>query len=60
VLKLTGETADAPSEAPAAAVAVAKNSDTAALTVGIIGLVVGVLGVALAGLAFARTRRPAA
>jgi uncharacterized protein YcnI len=61
VLKLAAEAADGTAAASAPTVAAAKSSgtDSGAMTVGIIGLVVGVIGIALAGLALTRTRRSA-
>jgi uncharacterized protein YcnI len=61
VLKLAAAAADGTAAASAPTVAAAKSSgtDSGAMTVGIIGLVVGVIGIALAGLALTRTRRSA-
>jgi periplasmic copper chaperone A len=61
VLKLTATGADSTAhsgQAPTVTVAKSSSSDRGALTVGIVGLIVGVIGIALAGLALARTRRP--
>ncbi|HKS99951.1 MAG TPA: DUF1775 domain-containing protein [Rugosimonospora sp.] len=64
VLKLSGDSAStaadsspAPTGAPAVTVAKSTGSAGGALTVGIIGLVLGLIGAVLGGLAFSRTRR---
>lgn len=68
VLKLAADTSDtaagsatAPSTGPTvAAVKSSGGSAAGALTVGILGLILGLVGAVLGGLAFARGRRPAA
>ncbi len=62
VLTLTAATGDdtapAPATTKAAAAPSGDSNDTAALTVGIVGAVLGLVGLILGGLAFLRTRRP--
>jgi periplasmic copper chaperone A len=58
--KTTAADSPAPSRGPTVAAAKSGSSDAGALTIGIIGLVLGLIGAVMGGLALAHTRRTAA